>query len=180
MVARATAKVGVDALDPTLHDEGPDADFAALIGQLQYVRGIAWRDSRLLVRGLAQLTDDPLLAMYKLPVGGRYSVRGYRESQLVRDQGLATSIEYQFPALVDASGQRRGKLDLAVFADYGVSLDQNEPLIGLAPRGPRERRCRLALGSAAGIASRALPRRRSRSTRTTRTTRCRIAAFITT
>jgi len=71
-----------------------------------------------------------LLAMYKLPVGGRYSVRGYRESQLVRDQGLATSVEYQFPALVDASGQRRGKLDLAVFADYGVSLDQNDPLTG--------------------------------------------------
>ncbi len=130
LVARATAKVGVDVLDPTLHEQGPDADFAALIGQLQYVRGVAWRDSRLLVRGLAQLTDDPLLAMYKLPVGGRYSVRGYRESQLVRDQGLATSIEYQFPLLVDASGQRRGKLDLAVFADYGVSLDQNEPLTG--------------------------------------------------
>ena len=130
LVARATAKFGVDALDPTEHEDAPDADFAALIGQLQYARGLAWRDSRLVVRGLVQLTNDPLLAMYKMPIGGRYTVRGYRESQLVRDQGLATSVEYQFPAAIDASGQRRGKLDVAVFADYGTSVDEIEPLIG--------------------------------------------------
>ena len=130
LVARGTAKVGVDALDPTEHENAPDADFEALIGQLQYLRGMAWRNSRLQVRGLVQVTNDPLLAMYKLPIGGRYTVRGYRESQLVRDQGLATSIEYQFPAAVDASGQRRGKLDVAVFLDYGTSVDEIEPLTG--------------------------------------------------
>lgn len=130
LVARATAKVGVDALDPTEHENAPDADFEALIGQVQYVRGMAWRDSRLLMRTLVQLTNDPLLAMYKLPIGGRHTVRGYRESQLVRDQGLATSIEYQFPAAVDASGQRRGNLDVAVFVDYGTSVDEIEPLQG--------------------------------------------------
>jgi hemolysin activation/secretion protein len=130
LVARVTAKVGVDALSSTEHADAPDSDFEALIGQVQYTRGIAWRDSRLLVRGLVQLTNDPLLAMYKLPVGGRYTVRGYRESQLVRDGGLATSIELQFPAAVDASGQRRGKLDVALFADYGTSVDELEPLAG--------------------------------------------------
>ena len=44
--------------------------------------------------GLVQVADDALLAMYKLPVGGRYSVRGYRESQLVRDHGFVASAEY--------------------------------------------------------------------------------------
>jgi hemolysin activation/secretion protein len=86
----------------------------------------------LLVNGTVQLTEEPLLAMYKLAVGGRYSVRGYRESQLVRDQGFVASVELQFPAAVDASGQRRGKLDFAVFADYGVSQDESELL--MAPR----------------------------------------------
>jgi hemolysin activation/secretion protein len=43
---------------------------------------------------------------------------------------LATSIELQFPAAVDASGQRRGKLDVALFADYGTSVDELEPLAG--------------------------------------------------
>jgi hemolysin activation/secretion protein len=128
LVARATAERGVDALDATANAGGPESDFTALIGQLQYARRIVWRESRLLVRGLMQLTDDALLAMYKLPVGGRHSVRGYRENQLVRDQGLSASVEYQFPAFVDASGQRRGNLDLAVFADYGVSIDESELL----------------------------------------------------
>ena len=129
---RAMAEAGVDVLDATRHaDDGvPDSDFGLLVGQLQYARRIKWRESRLLVNGTMQLTDEPLLAMYKLPVGGRRSVRGYRESQLVRDQGFVASAELQFPAAVDASGQRRGKLDFAVFADYGVSQDESVPLTG--------------------------------------------------
>jgi len=130
IAVRGLAQGGVDVLDPTRNEDEPDADFGLLVGQLDYVRRIAWRESRLLVTGTVQLTDEPLLAMYKLPVGGRHSVRGYRESQLVRDEGFVASIELQFPAIVDASGQRRGKLDLAVFADYGVSRDKTEPLTG--------------------------------------------------
>jgi hemolysin activation/secretion protein len=125
---RATGEIGVDALDATEHAEQPDSDFTLLVGQVQYARRLQWRGSRLLVNGTVQLTNDALLAMYKLPVGGRYSVRGYRESQLVRDRGLAASVELQFPVAVDASGQRRGKLDLALFADYGLSRDETELL----------------------------------------------------
>jgi hemolysin activation/secretion protein len=142
IAVRALAEAGVDVLDPTRHEDQPDSDFALLVGQLQYARRMAWRESRLLVNGTVQLTDEPLLAMYKLPVGGRHSVRGYRESQLVRDQGFVASIEWQFPVAVDASGQRRGKLDLAVFADYGVSQDESEPLTG--PR--RERLASVGIG----------------------------------
>lgn len=130
LAVRAIAEAGVDVLDATRHENLPDSDFALLLGQLQYARRVAWRESRLLVNGTVQLTDEPLLAMYKLPVGGRHSVRGYRESQLVRDQGFVASVELQFPAAVDASGQRRGKLDFAVFADYGVSQDESELLTG--------------------------------------------------
>ena len=142
IAARALVQVGVDVLDATWQEAGPDSDFSLLVGQLQYARRMAWRESRLLVNGTVQLTDEPLLAMYKLPVGGRHSVRGYRESQLVRDQGLAASIEWQFPVAVDASGQRRGKLDLALFADYGVSQDESELLTG--PR--REHLASVGLG----------------------------------
>jgi hemolysin activation/secretion protein len=130
LAVRALAEAGVDLLDATRHEAPPDSDFALLVGQVQYARRVAWRESRLLVNGTLQLAQEPLLAMYKLPVGGRYSVRGYRESQLVRDQGFVASVELQFPAAVDASGQRRGKLDFAVFADYGVSQDETELLVG--------------------------------------------------
>ena len=127
LAVRGSALVGVDVLDPSLSADGPDSEFTAYLAQVQYGRDVRWRGSRLLVRAALQIADRPLLAMYKLPVGGAYSVRGFRESQLVRDNGFAASIEYRFPALLDASGQPRGKLELAAFADYGLSVDE-EPL----------------------------------------------------
>jgi hemolysin activation/secretion protein len=123
LVARGSLQFGVDVLNPTRNDVGPDGDFVLFFGQVQLVQNLRWRASRVLVRGLLQVADDSLLAMYKLPIGGRYSVRGYRESQLVRDNGFAASAEWQFPALLDASGQPRGHLDVATFVDYGLSVD---------------------------------------------------------
>ena len=125
---RALVQAGIDAFDPTRNETAPDSDFTLLLAQAEYARRIGWRHGQLLARGVLQVADEPLLAMYKLPVGGRHSVRGYRESQLVRDHGLAASVEYRFAAFVDDTGQRRGKLDLAVFADYGVSKDEDESL----------------------------------------------------
>jgi hemolysin activation/secretion protein len=130
LVARGTFQVGVDVLDPTDNPVPPDGDFTLFLGQLQLSQRLSWRDSQVLVRGLLQLADDPLLAIYKLPIGGRYTVRGYRESELVRDNGFAASAEYRFSAFVDDSGQRRGQLDLAVFTDFGVSEDERAPLFG--------------------------------------------------
>ena len=61
LVARATAKVGVDAAGPHRARGWPGRGFRGCsIGQLQYVRGIAWRGSRLLVRGLVQLDGRPV------------------------------------------------------------------------------------------------------------------------
>jgi len=123
LVARGSLQFGVDALNATHNEVGPDGDFALFFGQVQLVQSLRWRSSRILVRGLLQIADDSLLAMYKLPIGGRYSVRGYRESQLVRDNGFAATAEWQFPALVDSTGQARGHLDVATFVDYGLSID---------------------------------------------------------
>jgi len=124
LVARGSLQFGVDALNATQNEVGPDGDFALFFGQLQFVQNLRWRASRVLVRGLLQVADDSLLAMYKLPIGGRYSVRGYRESQLVRDNGFAASAEWQFSALLDSSGQPRGHFDVTTFVDYGLSIDE--------------------------------------------------------
>ncbi len=126
--ARTLVQTGLDAFDATDNATPPDSDFTLLLAQAEYARRIDWRHGQLSARGVLQLADDPLLAMYKLPVGGRYSVRGYRESQLVRDSGLAASVEYRFAAFLDDTGQRRGKLDLAMFADYGVAEDEDDSL----------------------------------------------------
>ncbi|HEX6996560.1 MAG TPA: POTRA domain-containing protein [Gammaproteobacteria bacterium] len=135
--ARGVFHVGVDAFGATRNVAGPDTRFVTFVGQAQYVRGMAWRDGRLLVHGVAQLARDPLLAMYKMPVGGRYSVRGYRENQFVRDNGAAATVEYQFAARLDETGRARGKLTLALFADYGVAWDEDDRL-------PTSRKARVA------------------------------------
>jgi hemolysin activation/secretion protein len=126
--ARGSVQLGIDAFDATRNATGPDSKFTLWQGQFEYAERLSWRDGKLLARGVLQIAHDPLLAMYKLPVGGSHSVRGYRESRLVRDSGLAATLEYQFAALLDASGQRRGKLDLALFADVGLSVDEDELL----------------------------------------------------
>ncbi|HEX7082294.1 MAG TPA: POTRA domain-containing protein [Gammaproteobacteria bacterium] len=126
--ARATLRVGVDALDAMVRAAGPDGRFTAFLGQFQYLRQLAWRGSEVLVRQTVQIAFDPLLAMYKLPIGGRYTVRGYRENSFVRDNGAAVSAEYRFAPWVDATGQPRGRFELAVFADYGVSWDEDNAL----------------------------------------------------
>ena len=125
--ARGTLQIGVDALDATVSPTGPDTEFATLLGQFQLLQSFA-DGSRLLARSAVQLADDPLLAMYKLPVGGRYTVRGYRENQFVRDNGVVASVEYQLPVAVDEAGRARGNVYLAVFGDYGVSWDEDTSL----------------------------------------------------
>jgi hemolysin activation/secretion protein len=127
--ARGTVHVGVDALDATINPQGPDSEFSVFLAQFQLLRNVEWRASRIVARALVQHAFDPLLAVYKLPVGGRYSVRGYRENRFVRDNGVAASIEYQVPLLVDETGRARTQLRLAVFADYGASWDEDDALV---------------------------------------------------
>ena len=52
---------------------------------------------------------------HEFAIGGVYSVRGYRENQLVGDNGINLTIEYRYP-LVRASDNF---WQLAVFGDYG-------------------------------------------------------------
>jgi len=122
---RALFHVGVDALDATVDTGTADSKFATFSGQFEFVQNLA-DDRRIVARGTAQLANDPLLALYKLPIGGSHTVRGYRENQFVRDNGIAASIEYQLPVAVDAGGRARGNVHVAVFADYGASWDEED------------------------------------------------------
>ena len=71
-----------------------------------------------------QLTNDPLLPMEKFVVGGVDTVRGYRENQLVRDNGLVASLELRIPVLEQHTGS--ANLRMAPFADLGSSWDDGE------------------------------------------------------
>ena len=61
----------------------------------------------------------------RFPVGGHLSVRGYRENQIVRDQGVVTSLEVRVP--VPILEGRIGAIQLAPFVDYGYASNRRNP-----------------------------------------------------
>ncbi len=72
------------------------------------------------LRGDAQFANDELLPLEQYAVGGVYSVRGYRENELVRDQGFAVSAEFHYPLMQESvDGFFPGRLEAIPFMDYG-------------------------------------------------------------
>jgi hemolysin activation/secretion protein len=111
-------------------DEIPDARFAAWLGQFQWVRRFdRFLGSQLVFRTDLQLAFDPLFSLEQFALGGHLTVRGYRENQLVRDNGLASSLELRIPLWGDA--RTALELQLVPFADIGRSWNTERPEPGL-------------------------------------------------
>jgi hemolysin activation/secretion protein len=124
LALRSTFSIGVDALGATIQGDGlPDSQFWAWLGQAQYVRRLP-KDWQVILRGTAQLTDQPLLPIEQFSVGGIDTVRGYRENQLVRDQAVVATAEVRIPVI---RKNDRSVLDFAVFADASWASDNEIP-----------------------------------------------------
>jgi hemolysin activation/secretion protein len=124
IAARSRFSVGVDALGSTVHERGlPDSRFFAWLGQFQWVRRLAiselpqLSDTQLILRSDVQLADDALLTLEQIAVGGRYSVRGYRENTMVRDNAVLASLEARVPIVQNQPWA--DYVQLAPFFDYG-------------------------------------------------------------
>jgi hemolysin activation/secretion protein len=120
LAARSTLSFGLDVFDATDVGRGlPDATFFAWLGQLQWAHRFGdWLGgAQLSARADVQLTPDPLLPPELFPIGGAFSVRGYRENELVRDNALVGSLELRVPLLRAPDGTDR--LQLATFLDVG-------------------------------------------------------------
>jgi hemolysin activation/secretion protein len=131
IAARSRFSVGLDALDSTIHHDGqPDSRFFAWLGQFQFVQRLPVHDTQLLFRTDLQLASDALLPLEQLAVGGRYSVRGYRENTLIRDQAFLASVEVRVPVV--RNRRWADFLEVAPFYDYGrgwnVRGDTPDPL----------------------------------------------------
>jgi hemolysin activation/secretion protein len=122
VAARSTISIGVDAFGATTNQSDvPDSRFVTWLAQFQYARRLPerWRRSQFLFRSDLQLTSDPLLSLEQFAVGGSRTVRGYRENELVRDNGWVSSIELRIPIL---RGLLQGDLlQIAPFIDVGSS-----------------------------------------------------------
>jgi len=137
---RSTFSFGIDALGATVHDAAdiarvcgasatpdscPDGDFSAWLGQASYVRRFTAleRSMNVILRANAQLAGESLLPVEQFSIGGARTVRGYRENQLVRDNGFVASAELRIPVIIggDDAGKGGFPIQLVPFVDYGRS-----------------------------------------------------------
>lgn len=135
LALRSLVSWGVDVAGATVNARDvPDGRFVAWLGQLQWARRLPWLDAQLLTRFDVQLSSDPLLPLEQFAIGGRYTVRGYRENTLVRDNGLVASLELRVP--VFERNDPAIRFELAPFVDIGRSWNENraDPLEGSAAR----------------------------------------------
>jgi len=131
IAGRSSFNFGLDALDSTINEDGtPDSKFFSWLGQFQYVLRFdlteTFKNSEFIFRFDTQLTDQPLLPLEKLSIGGATTVRGYRENYLTRDNGLISSLEMRIPIpnlKLPISGLSKnpeeGQIYFAPFIDYG-------------------------------------------------------------
>ncbi len=127
VAARSTLSAGVHALGSTDRSGGvADSEYVAWLGQLQWAyRPPEWAfGTEVLTRLDTQLANDSLLGIEKFSVGGMRTVRGYRENEFVRDNGVVASLELRIPVWYDA--RRRPILQLAPFVDFGRTWNDNE------------------------------------------------------
>ena len=121
LAARSQFSFGIDTLDATVNDTGADGRFFTWLGQFQWVQQIPPR-ILLLARVDAQLTPDSLLPLEQFSLGGVNSVRGYRQNQLVSDNGVLGSIELRIPLSADPQ-----QLQLTPFVDVGYAWNNHTP-----------------------------------------------------
>jgi hemolysin activation/secretion protein len=92
----------------------PQPGFRMLLTQLQYSRRL--ENSWLLILGSdIQLSRDSLKSFERYPLGGRSSVRGYRENQLLRDNAVDMSAELNMPIITGLTTE----FSISIFTDYG-------------------------------------------------------------
>lgn len=111
---------GIGALGATHRSSVPQSatgQFFSWLGEGQYVRQLQPLRAQLVARTTLQLSNEHLFPLEQISVGGRYSVRGYREYTFVRDNAFLASVELRVPVYTTANGLDR--VLLAPFLDVG-------------------------------------------------------------
>ena len=133
LVLQSTASLGLNVLNATQNRSGiPDGQYFAWLGQAQYARRLFSSDWQATLRADIQLTPDPLLAIERIGIGGADTVRGYRENELVFDNGWVASAGLRIPVgRVTLPGLAEnlddGRVTLSPFIDAGGGWNTDAP-----------------------------------------------------
>lgn len=113
--------------------DSPARSYRVWLGQAQWARQLLDNGAQLLMRATVQRSPDHLLALDGLSVGGVNTVRGYRENQLVRDQGAYLNVEFDYPWLQNPGTALN--FNLIPFIDHGSAHNQGGPSATLSSAG---------------------------------------------
>jgi hemolysin activation/secretion protein len=129
---RSTFSFGVPWFDST-PDNGPNGPaggkFFSWLGQAQYVRllhqigPMSIENWQFVARIAGQAADRNLLTLEQFAIGGVDTVRGYPENEIVRDEGLAASVELHIPAVIKHGATI---LDVIPFFDVGYGINHGD------------------------------------------------------
>ena len=129
LALRSRFSVGLNVLGATINADPnvPDGQFFSWLGQQQYIKqfGERWFGMQLLQRMDLQFTNSPLFPLEQVALGGRYTVRGYREVTILRDNMFIFSVEPRFPLYRWASGEPMFQLAPFVDVGHGWNIGQN-------------------------------------------------------
>ena len=119
---RSRFSVGLDVFNATnnrVNADDPDSQYFVWLGQGQWTRRLDPWNVQLLVSSAIQIANDSLFPLEQFAVGGRFSVRGYHENELVRDNAFLFSVEARLPVIPSVLGEN--VLFFAPFVDVGRS-----------------------------------------------------------
>ncbi len=119
LAARSRFSFGLDALGATVNSSSsiPDGRFFSWLGQFQWARRLPFFGIETLLRTDVQRSNQPLFSLEQIAVGGRYSVRGYRENTIIRDNAVIGSLEIRIPLVTEQPWA--DYIQLAPFYDIG-------------------------------------------------------------
>lgn len=131
LAVRSRFSVGLNVLGATINSDPatPDGQFFSWLGQVQTIKQYGDRlfGMQLLGHMDLQLTTSPLFPLEQVALGGRYTVRGYREVTILRDNAFIASLESRFPLIRRRSGEPMVQLAPFVDVAHGWSLGENRP-----------------------------------------------------
>jgi hemolysin activation/secretion protein len=115
----------------------PERKYDFWLGQVQYGQQVLDNGAQAVLRASLQHSQDTLVPLDRMSIGGVFTVRGYRENQMIRDSGGIISAEFDYPLFRNPG--RGLNLSLIPFYDFGQGKNIGEAAetissLGLASR----------------------------------------------
>lgn len=120
---RSKFNIGLDVFDATETSLGRDALFWSWQGQTQWLR--KFHNFSITSTLNVQLTPDKLLPLEQFTLGGRGSVKGYRQNLNIGDNGVTANVELQIP-IAQVSQSR---VAIIPFVDSGAIWNNSSEML---------------------------------------------------